>query len=49
MDEKHEPKRSAAEIARPELHAGGKFNQKFPRSVGTVSSFVSTHFPSGYA
>jgi DNA gyrase subunit B len=27
MDDKHEPKRSASEIALPELHAGGKFNQ----------------------
>jgi DNA gyrase subunit B len=27
MDDKHEPKRSATEIALTELHAGGKFNQ----------------------
>ncbi len=27
MDDKHEPKRRAAEIALTELHAGGKFNQ----------------------
>src|SRR6478672_2257060 len=26
-DDKHEPKRSATEIALTELHAGGKFNQ----------------------
>jgi len=27
MDDKHEPKRTASEIALTELHAGGKFNQ----------------------
>ncbi len=27
MDDKHEPKRSASDIALTELHAGGKFNQ----------------------
>lgn len=27
MDDKHEPRRAAAEIALTELHAGGKFNQ----------------------